>query len=132
MEFYKSDQSAIPDGWHYIGIGGKEIVALTNGELHGILVRYSYIKGSDEFLLDLEGNQLGINDTVFFARFDYGDDTLIIRRNYYKDGKTIAEIQWKDTKRKRLDGIKISKEFTPRNVIRAIIKELYKQKIENR
>lgn len=140
MKFYKSDQPRIPDGWHYIGIEGKEIEALSNGKYAGNIVRYSYIPGNGEFLLDLEGCEFGRNDVAFFASIRPSSEnietyhSLTLYRDYFnKNGnkEKVAEIPWGETKRTgrmRMYETDMKKKETARNYITAIIGVLYKEK----
>jgi len=135
ISFYKVDQ-APHTGWKYIGVEGKEIEYLTDNGLCGSIFKYSYIKGSDEFYFDHDNcPEFGKMQGRWMVLIR--GDTALIRHN----DKLVDEHKWQETRqyytrkdsyRTKLFGKEsgryYSKNVTPRNCIRIIVKTMVKIK----
>ena len=145
INFYKVDQ-APHTGWKFIGVEGSEIEELSNNELAGTILAYSYIPGSGEFYLAMTGipelNKYQGKYTALVRSTDFYEKQVLYIR---KDNKEIAELPWEETKQHynvsgsqwremmgKREGYYLSKKENPRTFIRSIFKGIMQAKREGK
>jgi len=147
LGFYKVDNN--PNGWKSIGVEGRLIEEMTNNEVGGIIMDYSYIPGNDEFHLSLDYNEVDFKGAekvkawyIISIRGDTARITKDIGMQERSEHVASIEIPWGETRQhynteKRLQrykeygfkerdnsGMYFTKKLTPRNAISAVLNNL--------
>ena len=147
LGFYKVDNN--PNGWKSIGVKGRLIEEITNNEISGIIMDYSYIPGNDEFHLSLDYNEIDFKGAekikAWYILSIQGDTARITKdigmqerseyvvsieipweetRQHYNTAKRLQRYEELGLERRDNTGFKFSKKLTPRNAISAILNNL--------
>lgn len=118
MQFYTADQDSNSQ-WHDIGVAGNEILDLTGGLCHGILVRYLRFDGANHIAVEITGEGDFISDEIVgtwrvsLAR--YSEYLTILPEKPYKELRIKTRI----------------KKPTPRSLIRGLFRVLHKYYVKN-